>query len=68
MGRSSRSKGSDSMKRYSITFNGRKVGAIGIFYTITAIRVATDKDNAILALYDEYEHITRAKVIKIKEV
>jgi len=45
------------MNLYTIRFTGRRVGAIGIFYTITAQRRAKDKDAAVLALYDEYEHI-----------
>lgn len=45
------------MPTWEITFTGRKVGAIGIFYQITACRQAETEREALLALYDEFEHI-----------
>lgn len=45
------------MKRYLIQFIGKKKGAIGIRYMIHAERNAEDADKAVLALYDEFEHI-----------
>lgn len=37
---------------------GRKVGAIGITHPFTAQRTARNMAMAIVALYDEYEHIS----------
>ena len=45
-------------KCYNIRFTGRKVGAIGIFYEIDAMRFAQSPEDAIRLLYDEYEHIS----------
>jgi hypothetical protein len=45
------------MARWKFDFIGRKKGAIGIFYDITAERDGETCDKAALALYDEYEHI-----------
>jgi len=52
------------MKTYKITFHGREVGAIGIFYQITATVQAENEEGAKLKLYDNYEHIS---VLTIKE-
>jgi hypothetical protein len=43
--------------RYRITFQGRKRGAIGVFYEITETVEAPDADAAVLKLYDTWEHI-----------
>ena len=43
--------------RYKATFTGRKAGADGIFYPITAYVSGADEEAARLALYDSYEHI-----------
>lgn len=43
--------------RYTICFNGRKRGAIGILCTFTAVRDAGAQQEAEMALYDKYEHI-----------
>jgi hypothetical protein len=43
------------MNKYQITFFGRKLGAIGKFYSITTTRTATSKWQAIQALYNEYD-------------
>lgn len=53
------------MKTYRIKFYGRLKGALGIQYKITATREGKDFDEARLALYDEYEHIT---VLEFEEV
>lgn len=53
------------MKTYTITFSGRLAGALGVTYRITAERLASNQEDAILALYDEYEHI---RVISITAV
>jgi len=44
---------------YKASFVGRLVGAIGISYPITIIIKATNKDQARLNLYKNYEHIKR---------
>ena len=45
---------------FRIAFIGRKIGAIGITYPIVAARTARTPEEAILDLYDQYEHITKA--------
>lgn len=52
------------MKTFEITFTGRRIGAIGIFYVIRATRQAETPEAAILALYDEYEHIQGPRVLE----
>lgn len=54
------------MNTYRIRFDGRKVGAIGIFYPIAATRQGENEEAAILALYDEYEHIMRPECQIVK--
>lgn len=54
------------MKTYQIVFTGCKKGAIGIRYTISAIRSAESPEAAILALYDDYEHIHMPRVTEYK--
>jgi hypothetical protein len=56
------------MTEYEIAFTGRKKGAIGIFYPIVARRTAENPDAAVLALYDEYEHIHMPKVREVSHV
>ena len=51
-------------KTYTITFRGRTVGAIGIFYTIKETVTALSEKAAVLSLYDRYEHI---HVIALRE-
>jgi len=46
------------MKTYRVTFKGREVGAIGIFYQITAIVQGNDEKEALLNLYEKYDHIS----------
>jgi hypothetical protein len=43
------------MKTYSIKFTGRKLGAIGKFYSITAEVFADNPQAASAALYDRFE-------------
>jgi len=54
------------MKTYEIRFTGRKVGAIGIFYPITAQVFADDAQAALMALYGRFEHITGAELKEIQ--
>jgi hypothetical protein len=46
------------MKTYTITFTGRKLGAIGIVQTYQVTIRAPSEQDAITKLYEEYEHIT----------
>jgi len=48
--------------KWSATFTGRKVGAIGVFHKITAEVTARDLKGAALTLYDRYEHISGLKL------
>lgn len=50
------------MKTYRISFQGRRAGAIGILEHFTATREAGTPEAAILALYNEYEHISVRKI------
>ncbi len=43
------------MHEYMIFFKGRKLGAIGVFYDITAIRSGENKQQAIRSLYKDYD-------------
>lgn len=54
------------MKTYQIVFSGRIKGAIGIFYTISALRSAESPEAALLALYEDYEHIHSYKITEYK--
>lgn len=45
------------LKTYEIHFTGRRVTEQGVFYEIFASRFAYTEDEAIKALYDEFEHI-----------
>lgn len=44
------------------TFTGRKVGAIGIFYSIATYCYGDTEQAAKLDLYERYEHITDLKL------
>ena len=51
--------------KFNISFTGRKNGAIGIFYKINETVSARNEQEAILKLYNKYEHI---KVLKIEVI
>lgn len=55
------------MKTYQVTFRGREKGAIGIFYQITATVKGEDEKQALLNLYDKYEHISAPVMEEVKE-
>ena len=55
------------MKKWNVAFNGRKVGAIGIFYDVEIIIEAVDEQEVIEKLYEQYEHIKRLKITLIEE-
>lgn len=54
------------MKTYQIVFTGRRKDAIGITYTISAIRSAESPELALQSLYSDYEHIYMPKVTEWK--
>ena len=56
----------DKMKRYLITFRGRRLGALGVFYQITTHRSVLNPEGAVLALTDEYEHIADPVVTDVE--
>jgi hypothetical protein len=58
------------MKTYKVTFIGREKGAIGIFYQITATVKGEDEKQALLNLYDNYDHVSSPNfkdIIELKE-
>jgi len=54
------------MKKFKVSFTGRLIGAIGIFYKIRT-EVEMPKESAPeqikLKLYDKYEHISEFKIL-----
>jgi hypothetical protein len=58
------------LRAYEIRFTGRKVGAIGICYEITASRFAVSPDEAVRLLYEPmpaaFEHITNAEAKQVE--
>jgi len=46
------------MKTYKAKFKGREVGAIGIFYQIETEVQGKDEKDALLNLYEKYNHIS----------
>lgn len=53
--------------RYQANFYGRKNGAIGITFPISAIVEGENKEKAEIALYKEWEHISRLTLTEIEE-
>lgn len=53
------------MPNYRIKFAGRPVGSIGIFPALQAERAASTPELAVLALYDEFEHIVVRRIDEI---
>lgn len=55
---------------YLISFNGRRIGAIGVFHemaaTVTLKKEYSNKDELrdalIIELYNDYDHITRVSI------
>jgi len=52
------------MNKYTIKFNGRLVGAIGIFQDFYLTVSAESQDQAILKLYATHDHIRVIEVIQ----
>ena len=46
---------------WRVRFQGRKIGADGIFYEIEEVVSGRDKEEAIINLYLKYEHITKIR-------
>ena len=53
------------LKTYSIQATGRRIGAIGSFYEFETYRFATDPDQALLNIYDKWEHVSNPVVKEI---
>ncbi len=54
-------------KKYRVTFNGRAKGAIGRSSNFQVTVSADSPQQAILKLYDEYDHIHMPQVAEVKE-
>jgi hypothetical protein len=50
------------MPTYSISFCGRRVGAIGIMQQFTEQATGDNPDAALLSLYDRFEHVFSPKI------
>ena len=55
------------MYKFTIKFYGRTKVSIGAFYTIKDSVEAETKEEAILKLYDKYEHIQQVEFISIEK-
>jgi hypothetical protein len=51
----------ETARDFTLRFWGRKRGAIGICYFITAVVFAESLESAKLSLYDDYEHIMKLR-------
>jgi len=52
------------MKKYTLRFYGRPVGAIGVGYQIIAVEIACDVDTARVQLSERYEHVFGCVIIR----
>ena len=52
--------------KYLLSFTGRKVGAIGVFYPIKLVIDAPDAESAISKAYETHEHMTGLKVRELE--
>ena len=50
------------MSTYKFSFSGRQVGAIGAFSFYIEDREGQNAHNALMKLYDDFEHIRLVKV------
>lgn len=55
------------MKTFEFYFHARKKGAIGLGSMYRAERTAENEEAAKLALYDEYDHISFARINEKQE-
>lgn len=55
------------MKRYTITFMGRRKGAIGIHRQITDYVDAENEMQGTLKMYDRYDHILNPVVVSMED-
>ena len=53
--------------RYRMVFQGRVIGAIGLFYECERIVEATDEEKARAMLYETHEHISNVRCIRMEE-
>jgi hypothetical protein len=51
------------MKKYILSFKGREVNAIGIFYKIKETFYAIDAIDLYKQLYNKYEHVSELKIV-----
>ncbi len=59
----------NKMKKYRVEWRqGRKIGAIGIFYPDSVVVYAEDEEAAHLKAYNTHEHLTGINVTEIGEV
>lgn len=55
------------MKTYDVVFKGREINAIGIFYTIHTTVKGNDEHDALMNLYEKYDHISFPRFTEIRE-
>jgi len=55
------------MKRYRAGFYGRSRGALGVIHWCRTIVEGEDEEQALLNLYDAFEHISHAQFEEITE-
>ena len=55
------------MSKYRAVFNGRRVGAQGVFYWIQALATGGNRREAEISLYDRWEHIHHLELIPIDD-
>jgi hypothetical protein len=53
------------LRKFQVTFCGRKLNAIGRFENYTIVVSAKNEEKARLKLYDNYDHI---QILKVKEI
>lgn len=56
------------MFRYTFSGTGRKVGAIGIMHPFVAKVCANNDKEAMLKLYEQYEHISNLQKLYVQLV
>jgi hypothetical protein len=55
------------MKTYKVRFKGREINAIGIFYQIETTVQAENEKDALLKLYEKYDHISFPRFEEVTE-
>lgn len=54
------------MNRYTLAFNARTIGALGIWSDYQRTVDAPTEDAARLRLYETHEHISGVRVVKVE--